>query len=56
VWEEEPAAAWVVEPAAAWVVESAALTLAAASRKADTREPYQPDEKPAPAWMRVEEE
>jgi hypothetical protein len=56
VWEEEPAAAPVVESAAVREVESAALTLAAASRKADTPEPYQPDEKPAPASMRVEEE
>jgi len=54
--EEAPAAARVVESAAAPVVESAAVALAAASRKADTPEPYQPDAEPAPASMRVEEE
>jgi hypothetical protein len=43
-------------PAAARVVESAAVALPAASRKADTPESYQPDEEPAPASMRVEEE
>jgi hypothetical protein len=44
------------ESAAAPLVEFAAVALAAASRKADTPEPYQPDEGPAPASMRVEEE
>jgi hypothetical protein len=44
------------EPAAAPMVEFAAVALAAASRKADTPESYQPDEEPAPASMRAEEE
>jgi hypothetical protein len=44
------------EAPAAPVVESADVALAAASRKADTPESYQPDEEPAPASMRVEEE
>jgi hypothetical protein len=54
--EEAPAAARVVEPAAARVAESAAVALPAVSRKADTPEPYQPDEESAPASMRVGEE
>jgi hypothetical protein len=42
--------------AAAPAVESAVVALAAAARKADTPESYQPVEEPAPASMRVEEE